>query len=411
MPAAAPRVGVLTAGGSHLPDAVREAGGEPVPFALPPERPVGGVALAREWVADAAQVFCTAGNFDALLVEAGESADLSGLVIAAARMNFPTVATPDPDSRLSVALSALGVAPLGADPAGVVVEIAGIGRPRVRELVVEFSLANALRAGASAGGGPEMIVHLSAIAREARAPGFTKMVRVLVPETAVLAEPGSEWLAEHGTAGLLAHLGDAVHDGPTVEGRLLENLPSAPPVPTPSGARLSLVRGRASGAEALCRSSGEAEVSGDVRFFRSEKAAVRALEEGRVDPGSLLVVGAAGPRGGPGLLRLDRVASVLGEEGLAETFPVLTDGIGPDGVGGVCISLFTPETVEGGILSRLRDGDPIRIDLEEGRLRAGIRAREISDRDPRRLPSRRGAGYAARYANSALPAFEGAGLE
>ena len=411
MPAAAPRVGVLTAGKSHLPDAVREAGGEPVPFSLPPERPIGGVALAREWVADAAQVACVSGNLDALLVGANEPADLAGLVIAAARLNLPTVAAPDPGSRLSVALSGLGVSPLAADPAEVVVEIGVQGRPRIRELVAEFSLANALRAGASAGGGPEMIVHLSAIAREARAPGFPKMIRVLAPETAVLAEPGSDWFMEHGTAGLLAHLGDAVHDVLTVEGRLLEKLPPAPPAPTPSGARLSLVRGRASGAEALCRSSGEAEVSGDVRFFRSEKPAVRALEEGRVDPGSLLVIGAAGPRGGPGLLRLDRVARVLAEEGLTEAFPVLTDGLAPDGAGGVWISVFTPEVVEGGILSRLRDGDSIRIDLEEGRLRASIRAAEISDRDPRRLPDHRGAGYAVRYARSALAALEGAGFE
>ncbi|MBA3425462.1 MAG: dihydroxy-acid dehydratase [Rubrobacter sp.] len=410
MSAAAPRVVVLTTGESHLPDAVREAGGEPVSFYLPPERLEGGVALAREWVADVAQVSCAAEDFDALMIAADEPADLAGLVVAAARLNLPTVVEPE-GSSLSVALSALGLSPLGADPAETVVEISGSGRPRVRELVGEFSLANALRAGISAGGGPEMIVHLTAIAREARAPGFLKMVRVLVPETAVLAEPGSEWLTEHGTAGLLAHLGEAIHDGPTVEGRLLENLPPAPPAPTPSGARLSLVRGRASGAEALCRSSGEAEVSGDVRFFRSEKPAVQALEKERVEPGSLLVVGAAGPRSGPGLLRLDGLARVLDEEGLMGTLPVLTDGIAPDRAGGVWISLFTPETVEDGILSRLRDGDPLRIDLEEGRLRAGIVAREISDRHPRRLPERRDAGYAARYARSARSAFEGAGFQ
>jgi dihydroxyacid dehydratase/phosphogluconate dehydratase len=288
---------------------------------MPPERPAGGIALAREWVADSAQVSCGVGNLDALLVDAAEPADLAGFVVAAARLNLPTVVAPRPDSRLSAALSGLGLTPLATDPAGLVVEIGGSGRPRVRELTAEFSLANALRAGASAGGGPEMLVHLAAIAREARAPGFTKMVRVLVPETEVLAEPGSGWYADHGAAGLLAHLGEAIHDVPTVEGRLLENLPPAPPAPTPTGARLTFVRGRSSGAEALCRSFGEAEVSGEVKFFRSEKPMVRALEEGRVDQGSLLVLGAAGPRGGPGLLRLDHLAHTLREEGLAGEFP------------------------------------------------------------------------------------------
>ena len=407
----APRIGILTDGPSHLSDSVREAGGEPVAFSPPPEHPVGGVALAREWVADAAQVACVHGNFGALLVAAETPECLAGFVISALRLNLPAVAVPDPFSRFSAALSGLGLAPLAANPAEVVVGLAKSDGPHARGLIGEFSLANALRVGVSAGGGMEGIIHLSAIAREAESTGFPNMIRVLAPETTILAEPGSEWFTEHGTSGLIAHLGDAIHDAPTVEGQLLETLPPAPPDPPPIKSRLTLVRGRASGAEALCRSCGEAEISGEVRFFRSEKPAVRALEEGRVAPGSLLVVGGSGPRGGPGLLRLNRVANVLEQEGWTEEFPVLTDGLAPDGAGGTWISLFTPETTEGGILSRLRDGDPLRIDLEEGRLRAGIPAEEISKRTARRIPGRGGAGYAVRYARSALPALEGAGFE
>lgn len=378
---------------------------------MPPGFPEG-VALAREWMADAAQISCVGKNLDALLVAAGETGILAGLVVAAIRLNLPTVAIPEPDSRFSVALSALGLAPVVADPVGLVVEVGRNAKPRVRGLVGEFSLANALRAGISAGGGPEVIVHLCAIAREAGSPGFPNMIRVLVPETPVLAEPGSEWFAEYGTAGLLAHLGDALHDAPTVEGRLLEIPPAASPSPPPpSENRLTFVRGRKSGAEALCRSYGETKISGNVTYFRSEKFAVRALEEGRVDSGSLLVVGGSGPRGGPGVLRLDRVARVLEMEGLTGTFPVITDGMAPDGAGGIWLSLFTPETAHDSILGRLRDGDPLRVDLEGGRLRAGIRADEISTRSPRRTPDRGGTGYAVRYARAALPALEGAGFE
>ena len=405
-----PRVGVLTAGESHLPDAVREAGGEPVTFSLPPERPAGGVALAREWVADVAQVSCGAEDFDALLLEADEPADLAGFVVAAARMNLPAVAVPEPDSSLSMALAGLGLSPLAADPASTVVEIGKSGKPRIRELVAEFSLANALRTGVSAGCGPETIVHLSAIAQAARAPGFPQTVRVLVPETPVLTGPGSGWLEEHGTAGLISSLGDKIHDIPTVEDRLQENLPPAPEALPPSESRLTFVRGRASGAEALCLSAGEPEISGEVRFFRSEGQAVRALEEKRVQEGSLIVVGGAGPKGGPGLLRLDELARTLEERGLTQAFPVITDGLTPEGAGGVWLSIFTPEVVDVGVLGRLRDGDPLRVDLEEGRLRADIKAEEISDRRSRSLPPHTGADYAARYSRSALKALEGAGF-
>ncbi len=47
----------------------------------------------------------------------------------------------------------------------------------------------------------------------------------------------------------------------------------------------------------------------------------------------------------------------------------MTDGLAPEGVVGAWISLFTPEAAAGGVLSLLRDGDTLRIDLTEGRIR------------------------------------------
>jgi hypothetical protein len=61
----APRIGVMSAGVTDLADRAREAGGEPVVLTLPPGRPNGGVALAREWVADAAQISVSRERLDA----------------------------------------------------------------------------------------------------------------------------------------------------------------------------------------------------------------------------------------------------------------------------------------------------------------------------------------------------------
>ncbi len=55
----ATRIGVLSAGDTDLPDRTREASAEPVPLNLPSARPMGGVALVREWVADVAQISCS----------------------------------------------------------------------------------------------------------------------------------------------------------------------------------------------------------------------------------------------------------------------------------------------------------------------------------------------------------------
>ena len=59
-------------------------------------------------------------------------------------------------------------------------------------------------------------------------------------------------------------------------------------------------------------------------------------------------------------------------------------------------------------ISLLRDGDTLRIDLAEGRIRTG--AREFKSREPGELPNSAGTAYATRYARTALSALEGAGF-
>jgi dihydroxy-acid dehydratase len=378
---------------------------------LPTDLPTGGVALHREWVADWAEIFCSNNRLDALLVSATEPAELAGLLLAALRLDLPAVVVPAKDP-FGIALAALGLAPLVGDAAQIAVELAKTGHPRSRELVEGFSLANALRAGLAAGGGPELLVHLAAIAREARVLSFPQMIRVLAPESPRSVDLGSPWFETHGTAGLFAYLGDTLHGTSTVTGQIKEALPPAPPAPEGVGSRLVFVRGRASGTEVVCRTDVEvAEVSGDCRFFGSEEDAVRAVEKGTVDPSDLLVVAGCGPRGGPGLLRLDRLGDALNEGGLSGTVPVLTDGLPPEGVSDACwASLATPEAAAGGVVGRLRDGDSLRLDLREGLIRTGVAADEIRRREPFVVPVSSSFDYAARYARAALPAFEGAGF-
>jgi dihydroxy-acid dehydratase len=404
----APRIGVLSAGLTELPDRVRQSSGEPVSLTLPIGRPMGGVALAREWVADVAQISCASENLDGLLVTARESEELAGYLISALRLNLPVVVAPAAPTAFGIVPHALGLSPLGEDEAEVAVAAARGSGPRPKDLVENFSLANALRAGCALDGGPELIVHLSAIAREAGVVGFSQMIRVLAPETPASTAPTTAWYAEHGAGGLLASLGEAINDTPTVTGNLKEELPEPPPKPDRIGSRLVFVEGRASGVEALCRVEGpETEVSGTCRVFGSYEEAVRVVEKG-MEPGTLSVVVGCGPRGGPGLVKLELLEEALDDAGPAAT--VLTDGLAPGGVAGARISLFTPEVASGGVMGLLRDGDTLRIDLAERRIRTGVRADELEARDPYESPEPAGAGYAARYARSALPALEGAGF-
>ena len=403
-----PCIGILAPAESGYPDSVREVGGEPVLLGLPKARPKG-VALQREWISDFTQISCSDSKLDALLVSATKPAELAGLLIAALRLGLPTVAATPLKDPFAVALAALGFAPLGGNSAEVVVDVARNGSPLPRKLVEGFSLANALRAGLALGAGPELLVHLAAIAREAGAVDFPRMIRVLAPESPAITNPHSSSFETHGAAGLFAHLDVTLHDTPTVAGRLKEALQPAPTFRVVDGPRLVFVRGRTSGTEVLCQVDREAtEVSGDCRVYVSEEAAIRAIEDGVVGSSDLLVVGGCGPRGGPGLLRLDRLGSVLHEADLSGNVPVLTDGLPPENARGTWASLMAPEAAVGGVIGRLRDGDSLRLDLVEGRIRTGVRADEFNRREPFMVPVSSGLGYAARYARTALPALEGA---
>jgi dihydroxy-acid dehydratase len=403
VPISRPRIGVPFFEPSGVPDAVHDAGGEPLPLRLQPSVPEGGIVLAREWVADLAEISCSGMDLDGLLLDAASAEELAGMLIAGLRLNLPTVCAPTASTPLSAAFVALGLAPAIGRPANTAVSLVGSKGPCPRGLVDDFSLANALRVGVAAGGGPEVLVHLAAIARETGVAGFGQMMRVLAAET---PQAGPEWLRKHGVTGLLSSLGDALRDVPTVAGNLKKNLPSAPPAPE-EHARLVFVKARASGADAVCHvREGMAEAAGECRVFDSEKAAISSVRRGEVGEGTMLVVGGCGPRGGPGLLRLDTLGRYLKEAGIE--VPVLTDGLAPEGAEEAWISLFTPEGAAGGVISLLRDGDTLRIDLVEGRIRTG--AGDFTSREPGAISNSAGTAYAARYSQNALPALDGAGF-
>ena len=401
----APAVGVPFFEPSAHPDAVSAAGADPVSLRLPAARPPGGVALAREWAADAAEIYCAEAGLDALLLASERPEELFGMLLAAARLDLPAVCAAPPGTPLAAALAALGFGPLSGEAAKLVAGLASNGGPRPGELLDNFSLANALRAGVAAGGGPELFVHLSALAREAGVVGFSQMIRILAPET-LASNPA--WTRKNGVPALLASLGDGLHDVPTVAGSLREGLPAGPVAPEEHH-RLLFVRARASGAEVVCRvPAGAGDVAGECRVFGSEEAAVGAVRAGEAPDGTVLVVNGCGPRGGAGLLRLDALAEALREA--RSHPPVLTDGLPPAGATGTWACMFAPEAASGGVIGRLRDGDALRISLEEGRIRAGVGAAELEAREPFEVAGRPEAGYAARYARTALPGLEGAGF-
>jgi dihydroxy-acid dehydratase len=406
------RVGVAAPPGSGYPDRLRDAGCEPVLIPLP-ETASRGIGLRREWTADATEMAAAVREPDGLLLAAPEPEVLAGLVIAALRLNLPAVVAGRARDATSAAVAAMGLAPQEGDAAELAAALAGEGGPKPQEIVQSFSLANALRASCALSGGPEPLVHLAAIAREANVPGFGSVMRVISRETGPATTPGSEWFLKHGVPGILKHLGRAVHDTRTVAGRLRDRLPDdVPEPPDAEGSGLVFMRDRRKTVEAVGWSADtdKTYASGKCLVFAGEEAAVRAVESGGVEPRRVLVVAGCGPRSGSGLLRLTRFSEVLEESGLAGRVAVFTDGVAPAAARGVWVSLATPEAAAAGLPSRLMDGDMLYLGLDDGAIRVGVSSEDLEGTELLIEAPNPPPGYQGRYTRDARPALEGAGF-
>ena len=101
-----------------------------------PGYPEGGRALVREWIADYTHISCTSKilssygtELDALLLSAWGAEEIAGLLLAALRVNLPTVIAPVSGRPFDTVAYALGLAPLRRDPAEVAVAVARNGGP------------------------------------------------------------------------------------------------------------------------------------------------------------------------------------------------------------------------------------------------------------------------------------------
>lgn len=459
-----PRVGVVATPGVEVAERVLKAGGEPFLAAMP-ESPGGwGVALEREWVADMLEAELSAHRIDALVFEAGGPAGAAGAVIAAVRLKVPAVCLTPPEDTFGAALAALGFTPLsGEDPVEVALDIIGEKKLVSGRVVDSLALANALRVGVSLGAGPELLLHLAAIGKEADVVGFARVARVLIPETVEISTPKSDWFRENGLPALLDYLSEDLNDTRTVCGPLKE-LAREDAEPPPDDERFvhEFVRARSSGAEVLCRvPEGVAGISGKCLVFDSEQDAAENLvgrlaefdeaqrtekarsdetgnededsetdsdaentfetkpvkperRSGTADDGDyaeeeiIAVVRGCGPRGVPGVRVLGDLARTISRHDLSGRVAVMTDGLAPEGALGLWASTFSPEASSGGVIGKLADGDFLKIDVEQGRILTSVDGKEIARRRSFRAPSSQRLAYAKRYAKSAQTIVDGA---
>jgi dihydroxy-acid dehydratase len=102
---------------------------------------------------------------------------------------------------------------------------------------------------------------------------------------------------------------------------------------------------------------------GRARVFHSQDAACEAILDNRIVSGDVVVIVYEGPRGGPGMQEMLYPTSFLKGKGLGKACALVTDGRFSGGTSGLSIGHVSPEAGEGGEIALVEEGDKIRIDI------------------------------------------------
>ena len=305
---------------------------------------------------------------------------------------------------------------------------------RPSAILTRGALENAVASVAATGGSTNAVLHLIAIAREARVPlALTDIDRISqrVPLIGDL-KPGGRFVATdlHAAGGtrLVAHrlIEAGLLDGhaATITGRSIgEEAAAAHESPgqavvrplsnplEPTGG-LVVLRGSVApeGAVVKITSHVHGHHSGPARVFDSEEEAFAAVQAGRVSAGDVVVIRYEGPRGGPGMREMLAVTAAIVGAGLGESVALITDGRFSGATRGLMVGHVAPEAAAGGPIAAVREGDRITIDVAARRVDLDVSGVELT----RRLTAwsapepRYTRGVMAKYASLVGSAAEGA---
>jgi dihydroxy-acid dehydratase len=135
-----------------------------------------------------------------------------------------------------------------------------------------------------------------------------------------------------------------------------------------------------------------------------------AVTAGSITAGDVVVIRNEGPAGGPGMREMLAVTAALVGEGLGEEVALITDGRFSGATRGLMAGHVAPESVRGGPIGIVRDGEQVTLDVEARRLDVDLSDDEIAARlEAYRPPVQTSANVAlSKYAKLVSSAAEGA---
>ncbi|MDQ1424268.1 MAG: dihydroxy-acid dehydratase [Acidimicrobiaceae bacterium] len=276
-----------------------------------------------------------------------------------------------------------------------------------RHILTKEAFENAIAIVNALGGSTNAVLHLLALAHEARVEldldDFNR-VASRVPHIADMTPGGKFHMTDLDRVGgvpvVLQHLlGAGLLHGEcvTVTGKTMaENLAAiGPPAPDgvvvhsldtpihPEGG-INVLTGSLAPRGSVVKVAGlthdQLAFEGVARVFEREEQALEAILAGSIEAGTVLVIRYEGPKGGPGMREMLAVTGALKGAGRGADCALVTDGRFSGGTWGFCIGHVAPEAVDGGPIAFVRDGDRVRIDVHQKRLDLVVDEAELASR-------------------------------
>ena len=304
-----------------------------------------------------------------------------------------------------------------------------------RDILSKQAFENAITALMALGGSTNAVLHLLAIAHEAKVDltlNDFHRIGSKVPLLGDLKPFGRFVMSDVDKVGgipvILKALLDAglLHgDCLTVTGKTMaENLADINP-PDPDGEILRAVKSpmgvsggitilsgslAKDGAVTKVAGVGVDSFEGPARVFDREQAAMQALEDGTITAGDVVLIRYEGPKGGPGMREMLMITGAIKGAGLGKSVLLITDGRFSGGTTGLCVGHVAPEASDGGAIALVKDGDRIRIDINARTLDLLVDESELAKRREsfKPLPSRYTSGVLGKYVKLVGSASKGA---
>jgi len=150
--------------------------------------------------------------------------------------------------------------------------------------------------------------------------------------------------------------------------------------------------------------------TGKARVFDGEESAFDSVAKGEINEGDVLVIRYEGPKGGPGMREMLATTAAIVGQGLGKKVAMITDGRFSGGTRGFMVGHVAPEAFVGGPIALVKDGDEISINIEDNSVNLHVSEEELKQRSTEwRMPKPNyTSGALAKYAFLVGSAAQGA---